>query len=677
MVPDKLVQDLEDDRVVLFCGAGISMGAGLPDYSGLTQAAFDAMLTQAPPKRDPQWYWPDRMLGELEARSQPGAVREAIAQVIARPPTDTTIHKALLRLSTLRRFAGLRLVTTNFDTYFEAADASLRPGIDLHSSPLLPIPKNDTTASWRSVVHLHGRLEQPPGTNENLVLTSADFGRAYLTEGWAARFVGRLFSDFSVLFVGYSLNDPVLRYMTDAFAAEALAARRKSARPPAYIFVAHKGRAPPATALDDWRRRGLEPIFYSDRLGHRQLKDTLVGWAAARDDWLSSTTTLVARLGSARPESLGPSEIANLIWAVFGRPQDDGYGAKVFAQLAPAAPIEWLAVFERHESELLDHYRVSLERSKRNGEAQPTPPERPLRSLSVEFGNGSPPLEANAFYAAEWLVHHLDQDALVDWITALSRERRRPHPHLRRLIRQRLREAKLVLPTSKRRFWHLASSEAWWMDAGLDRDWGFSVSQPEASSESFGLGRAEFLALLRPYIHLTPTTWRMAWTEIAGDQDPEETKRLEQMFSRLADAEIKLVGEDRINLLVETLNKKDDADARLAAMADDLTSLLKQALDLWALVDEASAENDPSQYHQPSILPHDQNQLFHTWTTLIDLLWRAWRHIDTVNCDESRMLVQRWQSIRYPTFGRLVLAAVNHGRCWTVDEKVGALLNGR
>jgi NAD-dependent SIR2 family protein deacetylase len=35
LVPDELVQDLEDDRVVVFCGAGISRGAGLPDFDGL------------------------------------------------------------------------------------------------------------------------------------------------------------------------------------------------------------------------------------------------------------------------------------------------------------------------------------------------------------------------------------------------------------------------------------------------------------------------------------------------------------------------------------------------------------------------------------------------------------------------------------------------------------------
>jgi hypothetical protein len=134
-------------------------------------------------------------------------------------------------------------VTTNFDTYFEQADPSLRLGHEYHSAPILPIPKNDRRSSWRSVVYLHGRLQN--AGNDHLILTSADFGRAYLTDAWAARFVARLFADFTVLFIGYSLNDPVLRYMTDAFAAEDAEARVPHHRGPAYIFSAYGGRPPP------------------------------------------------------------------------------------------------------------------------------------------------------------------------------------------------------------------------------------------------------------------------------------------------------------------------------------------------------------------------------------------------------------------------------------------------
>src|SRR5690554_7670999 len=40
-----------------------------------------------------------------------------------------------------------------------------------------------------------------------LVITDREFGRAYLTEGWARRFLVALFRKYVVLFVGYSHDD--------------------------------------------------------------------------------------------------------------------------------------------------------------------------------------------------------------------------------------------------------------------------------------------------------------------------------------------------------------------------------------------------------------------------------------------------------------------------------------
>ncbi len=59
-IPDKLVQELEDDRVVIFCGAGVSMGAGLPSYNGLVGHCYDT-LTCPKPTDDKEWLSPDRL----------------------------------------------------------------------------------------------------------------------------------------------------------------------------------------------------------------------------------------------------------------------------------------------------------------------------------------------------------------------------------------------------------------------------------------------------------------------------------------------------------------------------------------------------------------------------------------------------------------------------------------
>ena len=109
------------------------------------------------------------------------------------------------------------------------------------------------------------------------LLTAADFGRAYLTERWAARFVTEVFREFTVVFVGYSVGDPVMSYMVDALAAE----RSKGARfATAYAFADEDGTLSDKRKVQDgWRAKNVEPILYDMQDGHVLLADTLIEWA--------------------------------------------------------------------------------------------------------------------------------------------------------------------------------------------------------------------------------------------------------------------------------------------------------------------------------------------------------------------------------------------------------------
>jgi len=674
-VPDELIQDLEDDRVVLFCGAGVSCGAGLPDFNGLVRSVYTEMGVTPPLEDDHKWLWPDRMLGELEARFSIETVRGAVASELNKEPTDTRLHKALLRLGQLRRHQGLRLVTTNFDTYFEKAEPGLQRGFDLHSGPLLPIPCDDSTASWRSVVYLHGRLESLGHKNDHLVMTSADFGRAYLTDGWAARFVGRLFADFSVLFVGYSLNDPVLRYMTDAFAAEALSARRKTMRPQAYIFVPYQGEEPAAKTKDDWHHRGLKPIFYNDKDNHRLLRETIEEWARARDNWLSNTYMLIRRLTGSSPQHLTPSDMDNMLWVLFRRHQDNGYGMRVFAEMNPLFPIDWLMVFEKYEADLEESYLDEVKQARHAGEREPKKPTLILRPLTVSQAYIRPPLSDTSKFLADWLSKQLDQTLAIHWTADQAKRGKRLHPELRQRIRENLVDSNFRLSASKWHFWRLVSSEASLMDMTEGSVCSLDVSLFPQETGSTDIMQAEMVALLRPYIRISPRFMQIKHAVELNDSDTDETSDLDERFSNLVDASIELAGDFELKLLVEQLDELPDANARLSSIADEMTSMLKLAMDLWRLVDKADCDNDLSRIHQPSIVPHTQNRHFYHWTILIELLWRAWSHIDQTDGRSSRCLVNRWYGFNYPIFRRLILAAVCQSSHWNNAEKLKILLD--
>jgi hypothetical protein len=610
------------------------------------------------------------MLGALEGKTSPRDMRRQAATRLSQEPTNLDFHKALLRLARLRRVPGLRLVTTNFDLLFEKAQENLRLGHDYHSGPVLPIPRNDKSASWRSIVYLHGRLEPVDGDNSHLVLTSADFGHAYLTDAWAARFVARLFSDFTVLFVGYSLNDPVLRYMTDAFAAEDARARGGTPRGPAYIFVPHL-RTPPDA--QPYRDRKLEPIFYHQTHRHVRLKKTLVEWARAREDYLSNTGVMIGRIARNPPEALDPSATDNLLWALFGRPEDHGYGARIFADLDPLPRLQWLAAFEQREADLRSMHAVEVAAAE---VGERSPPPEPVYHVGQLFphsseGDGQRLTEVGKALS-HWLTRHLEAVELVDWTIGKLREGRRPHPELRSDIRRRLAEGP---PPAEgfRRFWRIVCSEGGWALAAPVPRFGFwDLEDSIATERDEAWAVQELAGILTPRLTFNRSLHRLWQTE----RDAEGGAKVEgAKLAEIADADVSLAGEESLARVLGAIDRTEAPDAFWATQLEMLTRQLRQVFALFAAAGEADRENDPSALHRPSIAPHEQNRHNSSWTRLFDLIWRGFTHLNSTDAAATRLQVWAWHQIPFLGFRRLALAAMQHSEHFSAEEKLQALLD--
>ena len=235
--PKSLLDALRDGRLVVFAGAGVSMGkpASLPSFKGLVKAISSGTgeVFQDPEQED-------RFLGRLKDNGV--RVHERAAQELSRDgPKPTDLHRDLLWLYSTPQ--SVRLVTTNFDRLFEQASEDIFDQMpDAFNAPALPLG-----TGFNGIVHVHGSFEQPG----DMVLTDADFGRAYLTEGWARRFLVDLFRSFSTLFIGYSHNDVVMSYLARAL-------------PP------NQTERFALTDADDggpWRFLGIEPIIYPKASG--------------------------------------------------------------------------------------------------------------------------------------------------------------------------------------------------------------------------------------------------------------------------------------------------------------------------------------------------------------------------------------------------------------------------
>ena len=325
-IPEQLLLAHARGDVLFLCGAGVSIPAGLPDFQQLVLDVYRTLdpsiyevLTKAtseqghPPKPDLSRLTDrqtaevkrfcarefDVVLGMLERRldgltREDSKVRARVAELLRsshglqRSPTggkaansdDTDnprlgrpapIHRALIRLAD--RGGAMTVMTTNFDLLLETAAKSLR--VPAQTYALGSIPRPAKRREFAGVLHIHGALTRHSSRYSELILTDQDFGEFYLRR----RVVPDLIYDaarlFHLVLVGYRANDPPMRYLLDAVAAEEGRFEDLKKR---YAFVGSD--EADDVALEDWRARGIEPIRYEASVGdHAVLLRTLQRWA--------------------------------------------------------------------------------------------------------------------------------------------------------------------------------------------------------------------------------------------------------------------------------------------------------------------------------------------------------------------------------------------------------------
>ena len=306
-IPEEVEYALRQNKLVLFCGAGISVKSGLPLFKGLVEQVCHNL--NIPLKEDPllKEAWErkayDSVLDMVEGNEKFSVSREKlrtkVIKILSQHKNKPDIHKALLDLSVLPDKKGYRLVTTNFDRLF--FEAGLEPELS-NSAPKLAPPRKET---WKNLTFLHGVIDEdndPSG--ENLILTRRDFGLAYFVDSWAARFVIQLFQDFTVLFIGYGVNDPVMNYLVSAISYENQRRKnihhseavdnqqtkmnKKKVKPSIYAFAGYNKKDKDETK-NKWQSIGVEPIIYKikDKKNHSLLYDTIKEWAELKTNGLA------------------------------------------------------------------------------------------------------------------------------------------------------------------------------------------------------------------------------------------------------------------------------------------------------------------------------------------------------------------------------------------------------
>lgn len=411
-IPSTLLHARDEGRVVFLCGAGVSESkARLPNFRELAKKVINDLgiepgskarrlldATYFPPHDDPD-FGPqlDQVFDQLESEVARELIHEKIAEGLkVTNNTDHSCHSTILRLSRGNRNQP-QLITTNFDHLFEQAEPTLK----IHIPPSLPSLRN--FEDLEGIVYLHGRLtKETAKTSQNIIVSGADFGRAYLAEMWATKFLIEVLQHHHLVFVGYSANDPVMRYLLQGIRTSI-----NHTPHPIYAFL----EASDHEQILRLKDRGVIPLTFLDKT-FSALWETLDRWADRADD-LESWTNKTLKLAQRNPYTLQPFERGQVLEIVTTK-----NGATAFSAANPSA--SWITILDgnlRHLAggEIDDDLPVS------DSSSFPTNPRNFLSWVSseekvVKISNGIEDPPSQLFSLSGWISNQITDPVMIWWL---------------------------------------------------------------------------------------------------------------------------------------------------------------------------------------------------------------------------------------------------------------------
>lgn len=201
-LPQPLIDAISDNKLIVFLGAGASINCGLPswqtivenllkdkaDYIDNSELLIQSMIAKI---LDPL-----EVLDKIEKNKK--EIYSSFEEQIKNKEIRSDLHTALGKLSK-------KFITTNFDTLIEHnIDISEVITKDSHFN----LSKIDTTDSF--VLKAHGDISQI----DKCIIFSSQYKELYEEEKFSTFQLKKLFSEYHVLFIGFSFEDP---YVNELF----------------------------------------------------------------------------------------------------------------------------------------------------------------------------------------------------------------------------------------------------------------------------------------------------------------------------------------------------------------------------------------------------------------------------------------------------------------------------
>lgn len=195
-VIDLIAEDIKQHNVVLFVGAGLSIDAGLPNWTELIRPLAVQLGTSLPPSKYLTYI---HLLQTAEAFEQANGrhtlirrIRDALFVPGIKPTRSHLLISAMQASGTV--------ITTNYDRLIEIAYGSLAQSYTV-------VATDSDLSFWDEhsarVIKLRGDIDR-----FDLVVTQSDYDTYSLKNPLLCEGLRQLFLTKSLVFLGYSLSDP-------------------------------------------------------------------------------------------------------------------------------------------------------------------------------------------------------------------------------------------------------------------------------------------------------------------------------------------------------------------------------------------------------------------------------------------------------------------------------------
>lgn len=328
-IPNELIDAQKRGELLFFCGAGVSVPADLPSFEKLTKNVAEKLYALDDDQSEisklllNQQF--DRTFTALK-RTYGDEIVDSILLNELKLPKNPRLnnHENLLKLSINEENQPF-IITTNFDLLFEKVNKKIKSFVP----PYLPDLKSKDPLS--GIVYLHGKWIDPKKNEpNNLIISSQDFGSAYLSHGWATKFLSNLLTRRTVVLIGYSGDDTLVRYLLEGLNSENSDNKNK-------IYAFEQGEQ---SKIDQkWSQLGVLGISYPN---HDDLWNTITEWAkyaGDEDKW----NTHIFEFSQKSPKDLEAFErgqVTNFVSSL--------KGAQKFQLFQPTPKAEWIYVFDKY-----------------------------------------------------------------------------------------------------------------------------------------------------------------------------------------------------------------------------------------------------------------------------------------------------------------------------------------